>query len=178
MTTEAIVESGMTFGPYPDGHCFYIEKSECYKSIAEGVKVAEFMLLRSKSKEAADIWIVEAKSSSPMPSNLEDFETFITDILDKLSNAFMLGIAMCLKRHPTFRAELPSFLREVDLSNAKFKLVLMINGHREEWLPPLQDALSLALKPLLKLWALPCNAVVVLNPGTAKNYGLIREDIR
>ena len=29
MTTQAIIESGMTFGPYPVGQCFYIEKSQC-----------------------------------------------------------------------------------------------------------------------------------------------------
>jgi len=23
MTTQAIIESGMTFGPYPEGRCFY-----------------------------------------------------------------------------------------------------------------------------------------------------------
>ena len=49
MTTEPIIESGMTFGPYPDGHCFYIEESESYKSIkADGVKIAEFLLLQFK----------------------------------------------------------------------------------------------------------------------------------
>jgi hypothetical protein len=37
MTSEAIIESGMTFGPYPAGHCFYVEKSDCYSQIQEGV---------------------------------------------------------------------------------------------------------------------------------------------
>ena len=28
-----IIESGMSFGPFIDGHCFYIEKSVTYKKI-------------------------------------------------------------------------------------------------------------------------------------------------
>lgn len=45
MTTQTIVESGMTFGPYPDGRCFYIEKSNTYADIQQGVQMAEFLLL-------------------------------------------------------------------------------------------------------------------------------------
>jgi len=33
MTTQPIVESGMTFGPYPEGQCFYVEKSAAYADI-------------------------------------------------------------------------------------------------------------------------------------------------
>ncbi len=82
MTTEAIIESGMTFGPYPAGQCFYIEQSACYEKVQEGV-------------------------------------------------------------------------------------------HKDEWLPPLQDALSLILKPVVKSWALPAASVVVLNEFGAKQHGLI-----
>lgn len=42
MTMEPITESGMTFGPYPAGQCFYIEKSKCYAAVQEGVQMAEF----------------------------------------------------------------------------------------------------------------------------------------
>ena len=28
MTIDTIHESGMVFGPFPEGHCFYIEKSK------------------------------------------------------------------------------------------------------------------------------------------------------
>jgi hypothetical protein len=43
MTTQPIVESGMTFGPYPDGRCFYIEKSNTYADIQQGVQMAEYL---------------------------------------------------------------------------------------------------------------------------------------
>lgn len=65
MTTEAIIESGMTFGPFAAGECFYVEKSKCYGLIQDGVQMAEFLLLRQKQDHAPVIWVVEAKSSSP-----------------------------------------------------------------------------------------------------------------
>jgi len=43
-----IVESGMAFGPYPAGHCFHIEKSTTYQKVQTGVRIAEFLLLRTK----------------------------------------------------------------------------------------------------------------------------------
>ena len=69
MTSATIIESGMRFGPYPAGQCFYVEKSRCYSRIQEGVQIAEFLLLRQKAGQAPVVWIVEAKSSSPRADN-------------------------------------------------------------------------------------------------------------
>ena len=56
MTSEPIIdESGMIFGPYPEGHCFYIEKSETYRKIQDGVKIAEFLLLHSQDDSIVDL---------------------------------------------------------------------------------------------------------------------------
>ena len=46
--SEPFIESGMTFGPFPDGSCFPIEQSASYKAIESGVKMAEFLLLRQE----------------------------------------------------------------------------------------------------------------------------------
>lgn len=73
MTTEAIIESGMTFGPFAAGECFYVEKSKCYGLIQDGVQMAEFLLLRQKQDHAPVIWVVEAKSSSPRPATQPNF---------------------------------------------------------------------------------------------------------
>ena len=54
MTTQAIIESGMTFGPYPVGQSFYIEKSQCYQHLQEGVQIAEFLLLRQQKDQQKD----------------------------------------------------------------------------------------------------------------------------
>ena len=173
MTTEAIIESGMTFGPYPAGQCFYIEKSACYANVQQGVQMAEFLFLKNRGELSSVVWVVEAKSSSPRPTTQPDFADFIEEIRTKLTNGFLLGMAMCLQRHHKGCAELPPPFQQLDLRTCSFRFVLVINGHKEEWLPPLQEALSLALKPVVKSWALPPVSVVVLNECGAQQQGLI-----
>ena len=170
MTSEPIIESGMTFGPYPEGHCFYIEKSETYQKINEGVKIVEFLLLRSQDK--CIVWIVEAKKSSAHPENKSDFDEFILEIKQKFTNALTLTVATCLKRHSTW-GELPNSFQTLDLKKVDFRLILVIKGHPQAWLPPLQDALKKALKPTIKTWNLSATSVVVLNEAMAKSQGLI-----
>ena len=102
MSTLFIEESGMRFGPYPEGHCFTLEQSKTYKAIQGNVKIAEFLLIRPvRGKASSDVWIVEAKSSSPSYNiDQQRFAEFIKEIHEKLLNAFSLGIACLLKRHP------------------------------------------------------------------------------
>lgn len=172
MTTDAILESGMRFGPYPAGLCFYIEKSQSYKRIEDGVQIAEFLLLRHKPEQDPVVWVMEAKSSSPRPQTQPNFDEFIDEIRVKLSNAFLLGIAARLNRHNAPANELPPPFQALDLQHTGFRFVLVINGHKEEWLPPVQEALSLALKPVVKTWALPPTSVVVMNHTLAEQCGL------
>lgn len=172
MTIQPIIESGMTFGPYPEGHCFYLEKSELYAAIQENVPMAEFLLLReSKGKQV--VWIVEAKSSTPRPETQPNFDAFIIEIKEKLINAFSLGWASCLGRHPHAEGNLPEKFRTLDLSQADVKFVLVINGHQEKWLPPLQDALKKALYSTVRSWAFAPASVAVINEILAVKYGLV-----
>lgn len=172
MTTQAIIESGMRFGPYPEGVCFYIERSRCYSRIQEGVQIAEFLLLRQQNGEPV-VWIVEAKSSSPRPETRSGFEKFIDEIRTKFTNSLLLGIAARLQRHPEAADELSDTFKALDLQTTGFRFVLVINGHRQEWLPPLQEALSRALKSVVKTWELPPMSVAVLNHESAQQCGLI-----
>ncbi|MBS0601910.1 hypothetical protein [Plasticicumulans sp.] len=172
MTTQAIIESGMTFGPYPEGVCFYIEKSRCYRQIQEGVQIAEFLLLRQQNGEPV-VWIVEAKSSSPKPATRAGFDKFIDEIRTKFTNSLLLGMAARLQRHPAAADELPDTFKALDLQATGFRFVLVINGHQKDWLPPLQDALAMALKTVVKTWALPPMSVTVLNHESARQFGLI-----
>lgn len=171
MTIEPIIESGMTFGPYQAGDCFYVEKSKTYQKIQSGVKMAEFLLLWPQDKPT--VLIIEAKSSTPRIESQPDFDNFIRDIREKLSNALMLGVATCLKRHSTWE-ELPNAFQSLDLSTASFRLILVIKGHQEAWLPPLQDAIKKELHPMIKIWNLPPTAVVIMNDTIAKSQGLIQ----
>lgn len=173
MTIQSITESGMTFGPFPDGNCFYIEKSTIYQNIQEDLKIAEFLLLHHDNDKTPTIWIVEAKSSTPRPETQPNFDKFITEIHEKLVNAFFLGIASCLKRHPQAEKELPEPFKSLNFSEIEVRFVLIINGHQENWLPPIQDALKKLLRATVKTWALSPTSVVVLNDKLARNYGLI-----
>ncbi len=172
MTTAPITESGMTFGPYPAGQCFYIEKSKSYAAVQEGVQMAEFLLLKQQRKERT-VWVVEAKSSSPRPGTQPNFAEFIDEIRAKLTHGFLLAVAARLQRHPAAHDELPDDFKALDLTTQGFRFVLVINGHQAAWLPPLNDALALALKPLIKVWGLPATSVMVLNHEGAKEHGLI-----
>lgn len=172
MTTEAISESGMIFGPYPAGRCFYIEKSQCYAAVQEGVQMAEFLLL-CQQERGPTVWVVEAKSSSPRPETQPNFSEFIDEIRAKLTNGFVLALAAQLQRHPAAEEELSDAFKAPDLKAQGFRFVLVINGHKQEWLDPLKNALEQALKPVVKTWALPATSVVVLNHELAAKHGLI-----
>jgi len=76
MSTDVIVESGMSFGPYPDGHCFWFERSDTYRGLGRGVRIAEMALLRESSAGPCAVWIVEAKSSTPQPETQPSFDRF------------------------------------------------------------------------------------------------------
>ena len=166
-----IIESGMTFGPFPEGRCFYIEKSKCYAVIQKHIRMAEFLLLRINNEKPV-IWIVEAKSSTPRPETQPNFDDFIAEIQEKLINAFSLGWASCLKRHQHAEAELPEGFKKLSLSQVDVKFVLVIKNHQDEWLPPLQDALRIALRSTVKTWAFSPNSVVVINDALAQQHGL------
>jgi len=176
MTTEPIIESGMTFGPYPDGHCFYIEKSQALQKIhkntkkGEGIQIAEFLLLETKDNQVT-IFIVEAKTTSPRPENSNNY---IDEIKEKLANSLALFVAIYLQRHPASNLELSDHFRQFELANVKFLLILVIKNSKEDWLIPVKDALQKALKPTVKIWNLAPTSVIVLNEDGARKHGLVQ----
>lgn len=163
-----IDESNMRFGPYPEQDCFHIEQSQTYRHLQEGVKMAEFLLIDPQNNR---ICFIEAKSSSPRPDSAQNFDQFIDDVREKLTNALMLYVAMSLQRHPI--VELPESFTNLNLSQTDFQFLLVIYGHKEQWLPPLQDALKQALRIVIKTWSLKPTAVNVINEIEAKNRNLI-----
>jgi hypothetical protein len=119
-------------------------KNKAYQEIQDGVKMAEFLLLRIQGNSLS-VWIVEAKKSSPRPETQPNFDAFIGEIRDKLTNALTVGVASILNRHTAAAAELSDQFKNLNLATAGFRLVLIINGHQKSWLSPLQDALRRAL---------------------------------
>ena len=168
---EPIIESGMEFViQRGDNSLFYLEESQTYKEIQEGVKMAELLLLRPESRYK--MWIIEAKSSSPHPETQPNFNEFIQEITEKFANALTLFIANYLKRHQN-NNELSEELQNYPLDDVKFVFVLIIKGHEKPWLVPLQEALGNSLRALLKTWG-QSSRVVVLNDVMARDdYKLI-----
>jgi hypothetical protein len=174
-----INESGMTFGPFAETHCFKIENSPLHQSAQPGIQIAEFLLVHEGNEnEPPQVWIVEAKSSTPNPGSAllgaaETFAAFIAEIREKLLNALTLGVTACIGRHANVRAGLPQAFSDITLGRAAFRLILIVNGHRSEWLPPLQDALAQALRVTSRTWDLGAGSVVVMNDASARQRGLI-----
>jgi len=104
---------------------------------------------------------------------LSRFDEFVLEIKDKLLNAFSLYVAMRLKRHSIANELLPEF-ETPELSTVKFQFILVIAGHKPEWLPPLRDALYNALYPTSKTWNLGQYPVIVINDDKAREKGLIQ----
>ncbi len=165
-----ITESGMKFGPFNEENVFYIEKSRIYKKTDKSFKIAEFILLSNNSKE---IKIVEAKKSSPKPENIESLDHYLSNISEKLANTLNFYIALKIKRHPTGYDEMPAPLQNTSIDNLKFKLILVINGHEDAWLPPIKDVLYQKMKPFCKIWNLSSDPVIVLNDEWARQFQLI-----
>ena len=163
----------MTFGPYPDGHCFYIEKSGTYAANQQNVRMAEFLLLRTTNNRNPTVWIVEAKSSSPQPGNKQDFEKFVNEIREKLINAFSLGWACCLGRHKEAESELPETFKNLDLSQTQARFVVVIKDHQEPWLPAIQEAMTKALHSTIRTWSFGPTPVAVINDAQARDHCLI-----
>ncbi|MGO8766428.1 MAG: hypothetical protein ACLQSR_14985 [Limisphaerales bacterium] len=170
---DPIIESGMTFGPYPDEHCFHVEKSTTCGNIRQGVQMAEFLLLRLKAGRPPEVWVVEAKTSAPRAESTTDFADYIDEVREKLVNGFGVGLASNLRRHAMAVGEMPAGIRNLDLSTAGFRLLLVIKTSQDSWLPPLNDALQSALRSTVKTWALGSNAVAVLTEDRARQWGLI-----
>ncbi|WP_017325525.1 hypothetical protein [Synechococcus sp. PCC 7336] len=171
MNTISISESGMDFGLHPAGNLFYIEKSRSYQNIQSRVRIAEFLLLHPSHN--TKFYIIEAKSSSPKPQTQPSFDEFIKEICEKFANSLALFMAVYLKRHSSTCCELPQSFQNLAIDKADFRLTLIIKGHKEDWLQPLQDALRKALYPMVRTWDMSPNSVLVLNDTIARRYKLI-----
>jgi|BioPla2DNA2_1021312.scaffolds.fasta_scaffold10131_2 hypothetical protein len=162
-----IEESKMLF-EFKEGQVFRIENSILQKSIGEGIKTVEFLVTLKED----EICFIEAKSSSPRPTpeNKEKFDTFINEISDKFLHSFNMYLSAILKRN--HYDEIPSALIDINKEKAAFKYILIIKGHKIEWLQPLKDAIYKKLLHQNKIWK---NSVILMNEEIAKQYKLVKE---
>lgn len=161
-----IQESGMNFGPFAEDSVLKLEKSELYKSLGNNIRSVEFIVYSGENR----IIFIEAKSSSPKPQNNIDFDRYITEIYKKFVHSVDLFFATLVNRKADKCAEMPGCFREADYSRADIKLILIINGHKTEWLHPIRDALQQRLRRQIKTWSLK---IAVMNYKLACDNQLI-----
>ena len=162
-----VVESNMIF-EFEEKHIFQIENSNLHSSLGDGIKTVEFVV----SVKPDEILFVEAKSSSPQPKaeNKERFDEFIDEISDKFIHSFNMYLTSVLKRNLVDK--IPDKLLNIELETAKFKFILIIKGHKIEWLQPLKDAFDRIMIDYNKIWK---SSVIIMNDEIAKEFKLNKE---
>lgn len=163
---EVIEESGMTFGPFHDWEIFLIEKSQLLQK-CNGVKTVEFIYRKTKNK----LYFIEAKSSSAVirEGNEKNYEKFLMEIMRKFEDSLSLLIAGLSERRDD-HGQISDAIKSMDYKKVNFKFFLIIKGHEQIWLPPLQLELEKRLKHFLSIW----NAeLIVLNDTLALEQGII-----
>lgn len=161
-----IIESGLQFGEYEENRLFHAEQSMIYRSLGKGISTVEFVLFN----DPIEILMIEAKSSSPQPSNQENFDDFIEDIYRKFAHSVDTYFSLVLNRLQDKENEMPECFRTADYSISKIRLILVINGHRIAWLPPIRDAIRRKLDRQVKIWRLE---IAVINHLQARELGLL-----
>lgn len=162
---KSIIESKMVF-EFEEEQVFCIENSRLQRGVGDGIKTVEFILNRKENL----LEFIEAKSSSPRPTkeNNERFETFMDDIADKFIHSFNLYYSAIHGRYETEEINQPFF--EIELHKVRYRFILIIKGHRIEWLLPLQEALHRKLQYHISIWK---SEVILMNEEVAKDKKLI-----
>lgn len=164
------IESKMVFGPFNEADIFEIERSNVNQLIGEHIRTVEFIMRRADEQ----ILFIEAKSSSPQEqTGKERYDEFITEIVEKFVQSFEIYHALRYNRYRT-DMRIGEHLLQQEWDKVDIKFVLVIHGHKKEWLPPLREALMKKMREYLKIWK---STVVVLNDEMAMNYHLISETI-
>jgi hypothetical protein len=160
-----IEESGMAF-VLQEEHTYMIESQ--MQSLEESYrgKPVEFVLWR---RDALDL--IEAKQSSPRPGNALDFDMFVDGIVEKFQDSWEFYTSRVLAKKEDVRSSLPPAFRTYVDTRQTVRFLLIINGHKTEWLSPIRDALKIRMARTVNWW----NAdVVVLNDDLARKYRYIR----
>jgi hypothetical protein len=156
---EAFIESGMTFGPYLDADFFYIEKSQKVKK-CQGTKTVEFIFRPKKNL----LYFVEAKSSAP-----KDPEIFAREIAQKFTDSFQFLVSGILERG-SWHSEIGENIKQLPYQKVEFRFFLIIQGHKDTWLPPLKMEIENNMRSYQAIWN---SKVVVMNDSIAKENRLI-----
>ena len=158
----------MRFGEYDISEVFQIEKSALYHSLGKGISTVEFVLYKANS----ELLLIEAKFNSPRPAKQMDFNDFIDEIYAKFAHSVQVFFAVVLSRLRDSNNDMPNTFKTIDYADVAIKLLLVIRGHREEWLLPIPDALRKRLRRECRIWKLQ---LAVINDEIAVEQKLIKQ---
>jgi len=142
---NVITESGMEFVAE---NTFYIEKSELYLGLGEGVKSVEFIRIKERK-----LLFVEAKTTFPNPNNpgvenLARYHAEIDDIREKfihslnLLSSIEVGVAQS-----EFDSDFALPMK------ATLVFYLVIGNHKTEWCKDVEKTLMAAFPAyIMKIW--------------------------
>jgi hypothetical protein len=172
MSPLTITESGLEFGRFPEEDFFHVEQSTLCRGLGEGVKMVEFILVRTSGGKSS-IMFVEAKSSVPRAGNEGGFDAYFGEIWEKMVNALTLLLAARLDRHGTAGDELPAGLRGVAFGTASVVFVLVIPAAPDEWLPDIQNKWDRTMMALRRTFGIEVTHAVVMNERVARAKRLV-----
>lgn len=153
---------------FDDEDCFRIEKDTLVQD-SVSIKACECVVLISER-----VALIEAKASAPNVKNVERLSTFFADIKKKFADSLELFSDMKSRKYgEEAYLRLPVNLRSSKLGYDQYHIVLIIHGHRLEWLTGLMDALKDELRSVVKQWNLKDSNIKVYNEELAKEYHLI-----
>lgn len=161
------IESFMKFS-FADDDLFCIEKDPLVIE-TDGIKACECVVLINPN-----VALIEAKSSTPKPSNMEKFNDFLEDIRQKFSDSIRLFSEMksgC--KGEEVRLRIPANLLSDTTSPSEYRIFLIVHGHRLDWLGELQETLRDILRDVVSEWNLKDSNVKAFNEETAMENHLI-----
>lgn len=163
-----ITESGVTFGNFSTDNCYQIEHSQGHDSLGEGFKMVEFTYLIEQR-----LFVVEAKSSIPRPTNQPDYDNYWSEIFEKFENALLLQMMAYVRRNSVANSELPINHKDMDWQQISLQLRLVIPTVPTQHLTSITDKFRQRLSKLKKLWNIKDPHIFVLNEEMARREGLL-----
>ncbi len=156
-------ESGMKFHfDDTDFNIWLPEHCEDYKKMS-GVQMADFMVEVKQSK----VFLVEVKTSAP-----KDTQAFLSDIATKIRCMISLFTSITWGRKNDTGAEVPkSWKKKAFLTNEKWRCLLIVKDHKDDWLQGLQDSITIHpdFKELGQLYGLL--QPICVNEKKVKTFG-------
>ena len=169
-----VKESEMNFGNFDEKNLFEIENSNLLKTLGEGIKTVEFILLRSNK----NIVFLEAKKTCPNEKNMYEtsqkeikFEQYYSSIVEKFTDSLQVYLATIFNRYDIHTDEIGENLIKTESFYAKeIIFVLVIKEADTAWLAGPKAILENRLLSLRKIWGIK---ILVLNYELAKKHNLI-----